>query len=155
MDRLKRYYDLGYTAILSNIDDKEHEIILQNPNTQQCRGISLGKEEFISGECKCDSQFHILTGVKYSLMNNEVGKQLFFHNGQQILSLNEKLKQQIMAVANGTDNNENNIVLENTNNAGAGFCNTYFGWCCCCNGNDEEGLANLQDDGRDINVNKL
>ena len=63
----------------------------------------------------------------------------------------KKRIEKIQAIANGTDNNENNIVLENTKNAGVGFCNTYFGWCC----NDEEELANLQDDGRDINVNKL
>lgn len=160
VDRLKRYYDLGYTAILSNIYDKEHEIILQNPNTRQCRGISLGKEEFISGECKCDSQFHILTGVKYSLMNDDVDKQLFFHNGQQILrlNLNEKLKRQIMAVANGTDkelpeqiNIAKDVEYKGDKNLEVGFCNKYFGWCC----NDEEELANLQDDGRDINVHKL
>lgn len=143
VDRLKRYYELGYTAILSNIADEEYEIILQNPNTQQCRGISLGKEEFISGECQCDSQFHILTGVKYSLMNDEVDKQLFFYNGKQILDLSEKLKQQIMAIANGMDNNENNIVLENTKNAGVSFCNKYFGWCSCdCFGRGQSKMEN-------------
>ena len=86
-------------------------------------------------------------------MNDKVGKQLFFYNGKQILNLDEKLKQQIMAIANGMDNNENNIVLENTKNAGVGFCNKYFGWCSCCNGNDNAGLKASRDDGGYINVN--
>ena len=146
---LRNYINQGYTTMKAGCNE-DTEIILQNPNTDKCKGIELGSAYFQYGECQNKTPFHICCGVKYDF---EEDKYTYyeFQDGEPVAVTDKKRIEKIQAIANGTDNNENNIVLENTKNAGVGFCNTYFGWCC----NDEEELANLQDDGRDINVNKL
>ena len=146
---LRNYIKQGYTT-MKEVYDANTEIILQNPNTNKCKGICLGDYGLICGECQNRTPFHICCGVKYDFEEN---KYTYYKDGKPVEVTDEKRIKEIKKIADGTDNNENNIVLENTKNAGVGFCDKYFSWCCCCNGNDEKELANLQDGGIDINVN--
>lgn len=144
---LQNYIKQGYTT-MKEVYDANTEIILQNPNTDKCKGIELGQHEFQYGECQNRSLFHICCGVKYDFEEN---KDIYYEDGKLVEVTDEKRIKEIKKIADGTDNNENNVVLENTKNAGGGFCNKYFGWCCCCNSN--AGLKALRDDSEYINVN--
>ena len=151
IDILQSYYKQGYTAMKADCDEHA-EIILQNPNTDKCKGICLVLNDLIYGECQNKSSFCLSCGVIYDCANN-IYTYYETKDGTMVKVDDETRIDEIHAIANGTDNNENNIVLENTKDAGVGFCEKYFGWCCCCNGNDEEELANLHDDCGGININ--
>ena len=146
---LRNYINQGYTTMTA-VSYPDTEIILQNPNTNKCKGIELEFAYFQYGECQNRNQFHICRGVKHEF---EGGKHTYYglEDGKPVEVTDKERIKEIKKIAGGTDNNENNIVLENTKNAGVGFCNKYFGWCSCCNCN--AGLTASRDDGEYINVN--
>ena len=150
IDILQSYYKQGYTT-MKEVYDANTEIILQNPNTDKCKGICLGSYEFIYGECQNRIPFHLSCGVKYDFEKNTYWEKNQEGTLVAVDDEDEERIDKIKAIANGTDNNENNIVLENTKDAGVGFCDKYFSWCCCCNSN--AGLKALRDDGEYININ--
>ena len=133
---LQNYIKQGYTT-MKEVYDANTEIILQNPNTNKCKGIELGQHEFQYGECRNDTQFHICCGVKYDFEEN---KYTYYKDGKPVEVTDEKRIEKIQAIANGMDTDLD-----------VGFCDKYFSWCCCCNSN--AGLKALRDDGEYININ--
>ena len=136
IDILQSYYKQGYTT-MKEVYDANTEIILQNPNTDKCKGIELGQHEFQYGECQNRSPFHLSCGVKH---NFEEDKDIYYEDGELVEVTDEKRIEKIQAIANGMDTDLD-----------VGFCDKYFSWCCCCNSN--AGLKALRDDGEYININ--
>ena len=170
---LQSYYKQGYTAMKAGCNE-DTEIILQKPNTDKCKGIELGLAYFQYGECQNRSQFHIICGVKYEFNDKyEKEKCIYYEDGNPVAVADEERIEKIKKIAGGTDNTyhelndckpvevtdekliEKNQAIDVEKGSEVGFCNKYFGWCSCYNGNDEKELANLHDnDNRgDINVN--